>query len=125
MSKKSAVCGEYLISQDKSGSISVLRKFDNVKASLRAIADKVGFDYDDKWTTRQFGSKLVKEHGHNGVAQIGEYGILVSSSGSIVSFKVYANTKGALREIAKQIKFDYDDKWTTRQFGSKLIDALS
>lgn len=59
MTKKSAVCGEYLISQDKNGSISVLRKFDNVIASLRAIADKVGFEYDDKWTTRQFGSKLI------------------------------------------------------------------
>lgn len=125
MTKKSAVCGEYLISQDKNGSISVLRKFDNVIASLRAIADKVDFEYDDKWTTRQFGSKLVKEHGSNGIAHIGEYGVRVLSNGSIVSFKLYANTKGALREIAEQIKFDYDDKWTTRQFGSKLIDALN
>lgn len=125
MTKKSAVCGEYLISQDKSGSINVLRKYDNVIASLRAIADEIGFEYDSNWTTRQFGSKIIKEYGENGIAQVGEYGVQVLSSGSIESFKMYANTKGALREIAEQIGFDYDDSWNTRQFGSKLIDALS
>lgn len=125
MTKKSAVCGEYLISQDKSGSINVLRKYDNVIASLRAIADEIGFEYDSNWTTRQFGSKIIKEYGENGIAQVGEYGVQVLSSGSIESFKMYANTKGALREIAEQIGFDYDDSWNTRQFGLKLIDALS
>lgn len=125
MSAKSAVYGEYLISQDKSGSISVLREYDNVKDSLRAIAQEVGFAYDDAWTTRQFGSKLVKEYGENGVAQFGEYGVRVLDSGSIESFKLYDNTKGALREIAEKIGFDYDKNWNTRQFGSKLITALS
>lgn len=61
MIKKSAVYQEYLITQDVSGSIKVLRKFDNVKASLRAIADAIGFDYDDNWNTRQFGSKLIDD----------------------------------------------------------------
>lgn len=117
MPKKSAVYGEYLISQDQSGAIQVLREFDNVKASLRAIADEVGFEYDEKWNTRQFGNNLVKEYGENGVQ--------VLSSGSIASFKLYDNTKGALREIAEKAGIDYDDSWTTRQFGSKLIDALS
>lgn len=125
MPKKSAVYGEYLISQDENGSISVLRKYDNVKASLRAIADEVGFAYDDAWTTRQFGTKLVKEYGDNGVAQFGEYGVQVLQSGSIESFKLYDNTKGALREIAEAVGFDYDDNWNTRQFGSKLIGYLS
>lgn len=125
MSAKSAIYGEYLISQDKSGSISVLREYDNVKDSLRAIAKEVGFAYDDAWTTRQFGSKLVKEYGENGVAQFGEYGVRVLDSGSIESFKLYDNTKGALREIAEKIGFDYDENWNTRQFGSKLITALS
>lgn len=125
MPKKSAVYGEYLISQDQSGAIQVLREFDNVKASLRAIADEVGFEYDEKWNTRQFGNNLVKEYGENGVAQVGENGVQVLSSGSIASFKLYDNTKGALREIAEKAGIDYDDSWTTRQFGSKLIDALS
>lgn len=60
MPKKSAIYGEYLISQDDNGSISVLRKCDNVKASLRAIADAVGFSYDENWNIRQFGAKLIE-----------------------------------------------------------------
>lgn len=125
MIKKSAVYQEYLITQDVSGSISVLRKFDNVLGSLREIAHKVDFDYDPAWTTRQFGAKLIKEFGENGIAQIGEYGVQVLDSGSIESFKVYDNTIGALREIAQDAGFDYDDAWNTRTFGSKLIDALA
>lgn len=125
MPKKSATYGEYLIFQDQSGTIKVLRKFDNVIASLRAIANDVGFDYEDSWNTRSFGGKLVKEYGDNGVAQIGEYGVHILPSGSVQSFKIYSNTKGALREIAQEIGFDYDDNWNTRTFGSKLIDALS
>lgn len=125
MAKKSAIYGEYLISKDDNGSISVLRKYDNVIASLRAIADEVGFSYDKKWNTRQFGNNLVKAHGENGVAQFGEYGVQVLDSGSIESFKLYDNTKEALREIAQTIGFAYDNNWTTRQFGSKLIDHLS
>ncbi|MDO4251392.1 MAG: hypothetical protein Q4C68_07760 [Moraxella sp.] len=125
MSVKSAVVGEYMISRDQNGSISVLRKFDNVIASLRAIADEVGFDYDENWTTRQFGNKIIKEYGSHGIAQIGEYGIQVLETGSIESFKIYDNTKGALREISHAIGFDYDENWNTRQFGSKLIDALN
>lgn len=122
---KKAVYKEYLIYQDNSGSIKVLRRFSNVIASLRAIADAVGFDYDSNWTTRQFGSKLIKEYGDQGIAQFGEYGVRVLSNGSIDSFKLYANTKGALREIAEEVGMAYDNNWTTRQFGSKLIDALS
>lgn len=125
MPKKSAICGEYLISQDESGSICVLRKYDNTIASLRAIADEVGFSYDSNWTTRQFGNKLIKEHGDNGVAQFGEHGVQILANGSIDSFKLYENTKGVLREVAEAIGFVYDDKWNTRQFGSKLIDHLS
>lgn len=35
------------------------------------------------------------------------------------------NAKGALREIAAKASFNYDESWNTRQFGAKLIDALS
>ncbi|OOS24102.1 hypothetical protein AZ602_05655 [Moraxella sp. RCAD0137] len=59
------------------------------------------------------------------MAQIGEYGVQVLDSGSIESFQLYDNTKAALREIADSIGFEYDDGWNTRQFGSKLIDALA
>lgn len=125
MASKSAVYKDYLIVQEDSGSIKLLRVYDNVKDSLRQIAKAVGFSYDDSWTTRQFGSKLVKEYGSDGVAQFGEYGVRILSTGSVESFKLYDNTKEGLREIASAAKFKYEDSWTTRQFGSKLIDFLN
>ena len=39
-------------------------------------------------------------------------------------YRVYDNVKGALREIAEQEGFEYDNDWTTRQFGSKLMSFL-
>jgi hypothetical protein len=54
----------------------------------------------------------------------GEYILSVLESGSIEVYRVYDNVKGALREVAEKEGFEYDANWTTRQFGSKLIDFL-
>lgn len=59
MAKKSIIAGEYILSVLDSGSIEIYRIYDNVKGALREIAEKEGFEYDDNWTTRQFGSKLI------------------------------------------------------------------
>lgn len=61
MVKKTAKHGEYVISQLENGSIEVYRYYDNTKAALREIAEKINFEYDPNWTTRQFGSKLIDE----------------------------------------------------------------
>jgi hypothetical protein len=50
--------------------------------------------------------------------------IQVRESGSIETYRHFENTKAALREIAEKIGFEYDLEWTTRQFGSKLVDEL-
>ena len=55
----------------------------------------------------------------------GEYILSVLDSGSIEIYRIYDNVKGALREIAEKEEFEYDPNWTTRQFGSKLIDFLN
>lgn len=54
----------------------------------------------------------------------GEYILSVLESGSIEVYRVYDNVKGALREVAEKEGFEYDANWTTRQFGSELIDFL-
>lgn len=59
MAKKSAINGEYIVTVEDSGSISVHRIYDNTKGALREIAERIGFEYDPSWTTRQFGNKLV------------------------------------------------------------------
>ena len=73
MAKKSAISGEYVISVEDSGSIVVYRNFDNVKASLREVAELKNFEYDTNWNTRQFGKKLCTEFGDGSSAEIGEY----------------------------------------------------
>ena len=55
----------------------------------------------------------------------GEYILSVLDSGSIEVYRIYDNVKGALREIAEKEEFEYDANWTTRQFGSKLINFLN
>ena len=55
----------------------------------------------------------------------GEYILSVLDNGSIEVYRIYDNVKGALREIAGKEGFEYDANWTTRQFGSKLIDFLN
>ena len=83
-----------------------------------------GTDYDTEWTTRQFGKKLCKEYGDGTSATVGDYVIRVKEDGGIETYRTYDNVKGALREIAEKVGFVYDTEWTTRQFGSKLVDAL-
>lgn len=58
-------------------------------------------------------------------ARVGNFMIVQNDEGGIVVFRTYDNIKGALREISDAIGFKYDPAWTTRQFGSKLIDALN
>ena len=125
MAKKSAISGEYIIQVEDDGSIVVFRIFDNVKASLREAAQLKEFAYDPEWNTRQFGKKLCKEFGDGSMATIGNYCIRVKEDGGIESYRTYDNTKAALREIAEKIGFSYDPEWNTRQFGSKLVDALN
>lgn len=125
MKKETAVYGEYVINRKSDNSIEVFKKYDNVKGSLRDIADSVGFSYDNSWTTRQFGNKIVKEYGDGTMAIINDYVVRVLSSGSIETYRTYSNTKGALREVSSEAGFDYDEGWNTRSFGAKLIDFLN
>lgn len=53
----------------------------------------------------------------------GEYIITVEDTGSIRVCKIFDNVIGSLRECAEAIKFNYDAKWDTQQFGKKLVDA--
>ena len=125
MAKKSAISGEYIITIEDSGSVRVCKIYDNVKGSLREVAETKGFAYDPDWTTRQFGSKIIKEYGEGNMAEVGEYTIVKKDSGTIETYRTYDNTIGALREISAQIGFKADPNWNTRQFGSKLVDFIN
>lgn len=125
MAKKSAISGEYIITQEDNYSIKAHRIYDNVIGSLREIAESKEMEYDTNWTTRQLGTKLIKELGDGNMAVVGEYTIIRLDSGSIETYRHYSNTIGALREIAASVNFEYDPKWNTQTFGSKLIDYVN
>lgn len=125
MAKKSAITGEYIITVEDSGTIRVCKIYDNVIGSLREIAEMKDFEIDPKWNTQETGRRIVREFGDGAQAEIGEYVVTRRASGKIETYRTYANTKGALREIAEQIGFEADPQWTTRQFGSKLVDFVN
>ena len=125
MAKKSAISGEYIITQEDNYSIKAHRIYDNVIGSLREIAESKGMEYDTNWNTQTFGAKLIKELGEGNTAEIDEYTVVRRESGSIETYRHYSNTIGALREIAASINFEYDPKWNTQTFGSKLIDYIN
>ncbi|MCI7548822.1 MAG: hypothetical protein MSA48_09825 [Bacteroides sp.] len=125
MAKKSAIYGEYVVSVKDDGSIEVFRIYDNVKGSLREIAESKGFEYDPSWSTQQFGARLIKEFGEGSEAHVDNYMIVKNDNGHIDTYRTYENTKEALRSISSATGFELDSNWTTRQIGSKLIEFLN
>lgn len=125
MAKKSAIYGEYVVSVKDDGSIEVFRIYDNVKGSLREIAESKGFEYDPSWNTQQFGARLIKEFGEGSEAHVDNYVIVKNDNGHIDTYRTYENTKEALRSISSATGFELDSNWTTRQIGSKLIEFLN
>lgn len=123
--KKGAISGEYLIEIHENNSVAVFRVYENTKGALREVAEEKNFEFDPNWNTRQFGAKICKEFGDGKQATVGCYNILVRDNGSIEVYRTYENTKGALREVAEKIGFEYDPNWTTQQLGSKLVDFIN
>lgn len=125
MAKKSAIIGEYIITVEDSGTVNVLKIYDNVKQSLRECAVAKEFKYDPKWTTRQFGSKLIKEFGEGKEATIGEYTIVKRDNDSIETYRAFKNTMEGLREVAERIDFEINENSNTRNNGSKIVDFIN
>lgn len=125
--KNEIIIGEYLVVEDIKGSFYVRKTYSNTKGALREIADKIDFEYDDNWNTRQFGAKLIGELKGEKMpakgtahAEYGSFVIYRTEEGSIV-YTDYENTKQGLREIAGLIGLDYDANLTTRQLGTRII----
>lgn len=127
MAIKSAISGEYIITQEDNGSIRVCQIFDNVIESLREASKSVGFKFEPNWNTRQFGKNLVNKYGDGSgnTANVGEYTIVIRDSGSVETYRVHGNTIAALRKIASENEFNADNSWNTRTLGSKLIDFVN
>ncbi len=125
MAKKSAISGEYIITVEDSGTVRVCKIYDNVIGSLREIAATKNFEIDPKWNTQETGRRIVKEFGDGSIAEIGEYVVTRRENGKIETYRTYANTLGALREIAAEVGFEINEKSNTRNNGSKLVDFIN
>lgn len=125
MAKKSAISGEYIITVEDSGTVRVCKIYDNVIGSLREIAATKNFEIDPKWNTQETGRRIVKEFGDGTTAEIGEYVVTRRENGKIETYRTYANTLGALREIAVEVGFEINEKSNTRNNGSKLVDFIN
>ncbi|MDE6265348.1 MAG: hypothetical protein K2M11_09430 [Paramuribaculum sp.] len=125
MAKKSAITGEYIITEEDSGAIRVCQIYDNVLESLRQCAKEVGFKADPNWNTQTFGKKIIDQYGDGSTAVIGEYTISRDSSGHVDTYRVFGNTIAVLRKIASQIGMEQQSTWNTRQLGNKLIDFVN
>jgi len=98
----------------------------NAKGALREIADQYGFEYDQDWTTRQFGKKLIDAVGDGAKAIADDtYCVYIDANGSVICGSKYeGSTKEGLRTVANKYKIAYEDSWNTQQFGRKIIEAL-
>lgn len=125
MAKKSAISGEYIITIEDSGTVRVCKIYDNVMGSLREVAALKDFEIDPKWNTQETGRRIVREFGDGKMAEIGEYVVTRRDNGKIETYRTYANTLGALREIAANVGFEINEKSNTRNNGSKLVDFIN
>lgn len=125
MAKKSAICGEFVITINDNNSVTVNKIYKSTKAALREIAAANGFEVSPDWTTQELGRKLLSQFCNrekNGV--IGEYSIEREANQRINVIRTFGNTKEGLRQCADSINFVYEKDWNTQYFGNVLINYI-
>ena len=124
MAKKSLIAGEYIIEIADNGHVDVVRVYRNAMVIMEEIAKSKNFPVNEKWNTQDLGRHLVKEFGDGKTALFGDITINKFPDGKIEIYQECKNVIGALRTIADQLDFPYEETWNTQTFGSKLSDYL-
>ena len=125
MAKKSAICGEFVITINDNNSVTVNKIYKSTKAALREIAAANDFEVSPTWTTQDLGRKLLSRFCNgekNGV--IGEYSIEREANQRINVIRTFGNTKDGLRQCADSINFAYEKDWNTQYFGNVLVNHI-
>lgn len=121
---KSIIAGEYILQIADNGHVDVVRVFRNAYQTMKNIAAENNFEVEEKWNTQTLGSKLVKQFGDGKTAKVKDIIINKMDSGKIEIYQECKNTIEALRTIAKQMNFEYDENWNTQTFGAKMAAFL-
>ena len=124
MAGKSIIAGEYILQIDENGHVDVVRIFRNARKTLSDIAASKNFTVEEKWNTQNLGRHMVKEFGDGKTAHFNDITVNKLPEGQIEIYQECKNTIGALRTIAEQMSFAYEDKWNTQTFGNKLAAYL-
>lgn len=123
MAKKSEIIGEYIVTIDNNGSVSVSRIYKSTKKALREVWKGGGMgEAPESWTTQDLGRKVLAQF-CNGAkdGKVGEYEIQRDPNNRINVIRTYSVAKGGLKDCADSIGFPYETEWPTRQFGQKLL----
>lgn len=125
MAKKSAICGEFVVTVNDNDSVSVNKIYKSTMAALKEIAVANGMEVSPNWNTQDLGRKLLAQF-CNGAKEgiIGEYQIEREPNQRINVIRTFSNTTEGLRQCADSIKFPYEKDWNTQYFGSVLVNYI-
>ena len=125
MAKKSAICGEFVITISDNDSVTVNKIYKSTMAALKEIAAANGFEVSPNWNTQDLGRKLLSRfcNGEKDGA-IGEYLIEREANQRINVLRTFGNTIEGLRQCADSINFAYEKDWNTQYFGNVLVNYV-
>ena len=126
MAKKSVIIGEYVVTIEDTGTVSVSQIYKSTMQAMREMAALKGMEVPSNWNNHFLGKKLLDTYCGPGAQSgvIGEYSIERQSNGHIDVIRTFSNTIESLRLISDLIGYKYSEKWNTRTFGDKLVEYV-
>ena len=126
MAKKSVIIGEYVVTIEDTGTVSVSQIYKSTMQAMREMAALKGMEVPSNWNNHYLGKKLLDTYCGPGAQSgvIGEYSIERQPNGHIDVIRTFSNTKASLRLISDLIGYKYENKWDTRTLGNKLVEYV-
>lgn len=125
MARKTAFPGGFSVTIGDSGTVRVGRLCDDAMGPLREIAASENLAAAPEWDALRLGKRIVDDLGDGNRAEVGAYTVVRDAESGMRVYRVCDNTKEALRALSAEVGFSFDSGWTTRQFGSKLVNFLN
>lgn len=122
--EKILTTADYIVRFVADGSVEVYQKFSNTKKSLKELSDKIGFEYDPKWTTQQFGAAICKKYGDGHSALVQDVFILRSDDNKISAGEVCSKRKKAFMDIFQTYGIEYKALWNESKMEQHLVQSL-
>ncbi len=102
MAKKSVIIGEYVVTIEDTGTVSVSQIYKSTMQAMREMAALKGMEVPSNWNNHYLGKKLLDTYCGPGAQSgvIGEYSIERQPNGYIDVIRTFSNTKASLRLIS-------------------------